>query len=80
MGVELVEASDLYVSRSGNVLMKTINGPKKIDVIYRRVDDIYLDPKTWLKNSTLGIPGIYKSWKSKKIAIVNAPGSGVADD
>ena len=61
MGVELVEASDLYVSRSGNVLMKTINGPKKIDVIYRRVDDIYLDPKTWLKNSTLGIPGIYKS-------------------
>ena len=80
MGVELVEASDLYVSRSGNVLMKTINGPKKIDVIYRRVDDIYLDPKTWLKNSTLGIQGIYKSWKSKKVAIVNAPGSGVADD
>ena len=80
MGVELVEASDLYVSRSNNVLMKTINGPKKIDVIYRRIDDVFVDPKVWRKDSKLGIPGIYNAWKNKKIAIVNAPGSGVADD
>lgn len=80
MGVELVEASDLYLSRGNNVLMKTINGPKKIDVIYRRIDDVFIDPKVWKKNSSLGIPGIYNAWKNKKVAIVNAPGSGVADD
>ena len=80
MGVELVEASDLYVSKSNNVLMKTINGPKKVDVIYRRIDDVFVDPKVWRKDSKLGIPGIYNAWKNKKIAIVNAPGSGVADD
>ena len=63
-----------------NVLMKTINGPKKVDVIYRRIDDVFIDPKVWRKDSKLGIPGIYNAWKNKKIAIVNAPGSGVADD
>ncbi|MBD62943.1 MAG: hypothetical protein CMD68_02560 [Gammaproteobacteria bacterium] len=80
MGVELVEADDLYVSKNNNVLMKTISGPKKVDVIYRRIDDIFIDPKVWKKDSALGIPGIYNSWKSKKVALVNAPGSGVADD
>ena len=60
--------------------MKTINGPKKVEVIYRRIDDVFVDPKVWRKDSKLGIPGIYNAWKNKKIAIVNAPGSGVADD
>ena len=80
MGIEIVEPHDLYVSSSKNVLMRTINGPKKVDVIYRRVDDIYIDPIAWRSDSAIGIPGIYEAWKKKKVSIVNAPGSGVADD
>ena len=62
------------------IYMKTISGKKKIDVIYRRINDDYLDPNVWIKDSTLGLPGLINSWKEKKVAIVNAPGSGVADD
>ena len=60
--------------------MKTIYGKKKVDVIYRRIDDRFIDPLIWYKNSKLGIPGLYNAWKQKKVSIVNAPGSGVADD
>ena len=80
MGIELVEASDLYVAKNNTVFMKTIYGKKKVDVIYRRIDDRFIDPLIWYKNSKLGIPGLYNAWKHKKVAIVNAPGSGVADD
>jgi uncharacterized circularly permuted ATP-grasp superfamily protein len=80
MGINLVESKDLFLSKDNFVYMKTIQGKKKVDVIYRRVNDNFLDPKVWIKDSTLGVPGIINSWKEKKIAIVNAPGSGVADD
>ena len=80
MGIDLVESADLFLSKDNFVYMKTINGKKKVDVIYRRVNDNYLDPKVWVKDSILGVPGIVNSWKEKKVAIVNAPGSGVADD
>ena len=80
MGINLVESTDLFLSKDNFVYMKTIQGKKKVDVIYRRVNDNFLDPKVWKKDSTLGVPGIINSWREKKIAIVNAPGSGVADD
>ena len=80
MGIELVEASDLYVEKNNTVFMKTIYGKKRVDVIYRRIDDRFIDPLIWYKNSKLGIPGLYNAWKQKKVSIVNAPGSGVADD
>ena len=80
MGIDLVESSDLSLSKDNYVYMKTISGKKKIDVIYRRINDDYLDPNVWIKDSTLGLPGLIDSWKEKKVAIVNAPGSGVADD
>ena len=80
MGIDLVESSDLILSKDNFVFIKTISGRKKVDVIYRRVNDNYLDPKVWVKDSVLGLPGLIDSWKEKKVAIVNAPGSGVADD
>ena len=79
MGIDLVEGIDLIV-KNNVVYKKTIEGLQKVDVIYRRVNDNFLDPEVWEKDSVLGVPGIIKSWKEKKIAIVNAPGSGVADD
>ena len=80
MGIDLVESSDLSLSKDNFVYMKTINGRKKVDVIYRRINDNFLDPNVWEKDSVLGVPGMINSWKEKKVAIVNAPGSGVADD
>tara|TARA_Y100000992_G_C21256159_1_gene488645 strand:- start:932 stop:1819 length:888 start_codon:yes stop_codon:yes gene_type:complete len=80
MGIDLVESSDLSLSKDNFVYMKTINGRKKVDVIYRRINDNFLDPNVWEKDSVLGVSGMINSWKEKKIAIVNAPGSGVADD
>ena len=80
MGIDLVESSDLFLSKDNYVFMKTISGRKRVDVIYRRINDDYLDPNVWVKDSVLGVPGLVNSWKEKKIAIVNAPGSGVADD
>ena len=80
MGIDLVESSDLILSKDNYVYIKTISGRKKVDVIYRRVNDDYLDPTLWIKDSSLGLAGVINSWKEKKVAIVNAPGSGVADD
>ncbi|ABK42925.1 protein of unknown function DUF404 [Magnetococcus marinus MC-1] len=79
MGVELVEAGDLLVD-DDKVYKKTIRGLQRVDVIYRRVDDLYMDPTVFIPDSLLGIPGIIKSWLKGNVAIANAPGSGVADD
>jgi uncharacterized circularly permuted ATP-grasp superfamily protein len=79
MGAELVEARDLSVV-DGYVVMRTTKGYQKVDVIYRRVDDDFLDPKVFRADSTLGVPGIMEVYRAGKVAIANAPGTGVADD
>ncbi len=79
MGVELVEGRDLFVDQNF-VYMNTIEGPTKVDVIYRRVDDAFLDPLVFNPESALGIAGIMSAYRKGNVAIVNAPGTGVADD
>jgi len=79
MGVELVEGHDLRVV-DGHIAMRTTKGYKVIDVLYRRVDDEYLDPLTFNPNSMLGVPGIMDVYRAGNITIANAPGTGVADD
>ena len=79
MGVELVEGQDLRVV-DGHVAMRTTEGYKPIDVLYRRVDDAFLDPLTFRPDSTLGVPGIIDVFRAGNIAIANAPGTGIADD
>jgi len=80
MGVELVEGSDLFVDADDLVWMRTIHGPARVDVVYRRVDDLFLDPEAFRPDSTLGVPGLLRSWRTGKVGIANAPGAGVADD
>jgi uncharacterized circularly permuted ATP-grasp superfamily protein len=79
MGVELVEGHDLRVV-DGHIAMRTTRGYKTIDVLYRRVDDEYLDPLTFNPGSMLGVPGIMDVYRAGNITIANAPGTGVADD
>jgi len=79
MGVELVEGQDLRVV-DGHVAMRTTEGYKQIDVLYRRVDDAFLDPLTFRPDSTLGVPGIMDVYRAGNITIANAPGTGIADD
>ena len=79
MGVELVEGSDLFVD-GGFVYMRTTQGPKRVDVIYRRIDDPYLDPLCFRKDSMLGVPGLMDVYRSGGVSIASAPGAGVADD
>lgn len=79
MGVELVEGSDLVVS-DGYVHMRTTAGLERVDVIYRRIDDDFLDPKTFRADSALGVPGIMDVYRAGRVALCNAPGTGVADD
>ena len=79
MGIELVEGGDLFV-RDGYVWMRTTEGPVKIDVIYRRVDDAYMDPLAFDAQSALGIPGLLSLIRSGRVALANALGTGVADD
>ena len=79
MGAELVEASDLRVV-DGRVAMRTTRGYKAIDVLYRRVDDDYLDPLTFNPDSMLGVPGIMDVYRAGGITIANAPGTGISDD
>jgi uncharacterized circularly permuted ATP-grasp superfamily protein len=79
MGVELVEGSDLFV-QDGRVFMRTTEGPRRVDVIYRRVDDDFLDPLTFRPDSALGVPGLMSVYEAGRVTIVNAPGAGVADD
>ena len=79
MGVELVEANDLVVA-DGSVHMRTTKGLQRVDVIYRRINDDYLDPLVFRRDSVLGVPGIMEAYKNGRVAVVNAPGTGVSDD
>ncbi len=79
MGVELVEGRDLYVENDF-VYMKTLRGPIRVDVVYRRVDDAFLDPLCFRKDSLLGVSGLMKAYRAGNVTLVNAPGTGVADD
>ena len=79
MGVELVEGSDLVVS-DGYVWMRTTQGFERVDVIYRRIDDDFIDPEAFRADSMLGVPGLMEVYKAGNVALANAPGTGVADD
>ena len=79
MGVELVEGSDLVVM-DGFVHMRTTRGFQRVDVIYRRIDDDFIDPKTFRADSVLGVPGLIDVYRSGRVALANAPGTGIADD
>lgn len=79
MGVELVQGSDLAVM-GDRVYMKTTRGLKRVDVIYRRIDDDFLDPQCFRKDSVLGVPGLMDVYRKGNVALANAPGNGVADD
>ena len=79
MGVELVEGPDLYV-RDDIVYMRTTQGPKRVDVIYRRVDDEFLDPLTFRADSALGVAGIMQAYRAGNVNLANAVGAGIADD
>jgi len=79
MGVPLVEGRDLFVEKDF-VYMKTIYGPKRVDVIYRRVDDEFIDPLCFRKDSMLGVPGLMNAYRAGNVTLANAPGTGVADD
>jgi uncharacterized circularly permuted ATP-grasp superfamily protein len=79
MGAELVEGRDLLVE-NGYVHMKTTRGLERVDVIYRRVDDVFLDPKVFRKDSMLGVAGLMEVYRAGRVAIANAPGTGIADD
>ncbi len=79
MGIELVEGRDLVV-RDGFVYMRTTDGFRRVDVIYRRVDDDFLDPSAFRSDSMLGVPGLFDVYRRGRVALANAPGTGVADD
>ncbi len=79
MGVELVEGRDLFVENDF-VYMKTIRGPEKVDVIYRRIDDAFIDPLEFKPDSAIGVPGLFAAYKKGNVTLANAPGTGVADD
>jgi uncharacterized circularly permuted ATP-grasp superfamily protein len=80
MGAVLVEGADLVVGDDDCVYMRTIGGRERVDVIYRRIDDAFLDPEAFRPDSTLGVPGLMRAWRAGNVAIANAPGAGVADD
>ncbi|MCF8149224.1 MAG: circularly permuted type 2 ATP-grasp protein [Burkholderiaceae bacterium] len=79
MGVELVEGSDLFV-RDDTVYMRTTQGPQRVDVIYRRLDDDFLDPEVFRPDSTLGVPGLMRAYRVGNVMLANAVGTGIADD
>lgn len=79
MGIELVEGQDLFV-RDNKVYMRATQGPQRVDVIYRRVDDAFLDPLVFRQDSVLGVPGLMSVYRSGNVALANAMGTGVADD
>ncbi|MGV3605647.1 MAG: circularly permuted type 2 ATP-grasp protein [Planctomycetaceae bacterium] len=80
MGVELVQGTDLVVDSSGHVMMRTTHGLKRVDVIYRRIDDDFLDPKFFRPDSVLGVPGLMEAYRAGKVTLANAPATGIADD
>jgi uncharacterized circularly permuted ATP-grasp superfamily protein len=79
MGVELVEGADLF-TKDNSVYMRTTSGRQRVDVIYRRLDDAYLDPLAFKKDSMLGVPGLFAAYRAGNVALANAVGTGVADD
>ncbi len=79
MGIELVEGSDLVVV-DDRVMMRTTTGLKPVDVLYRRIDDDFIDPEVFRKDSMLGVPGLMRAYRAGRVALANAPGTGVADD
>src|SRR5204862_3553076 len=79
MGVELVEGRDLVIM-DGYVMMRTTKGFERVDVIYRRIDDDFIDPTTFRSDSLIGIPGIMDVYRAGRVALANAPGTGIADD
>lgn len=80
MGAHLVEGQDLLVGTDDRVYMKNIFGLQQVDVIYRRIDDHFLDPEVFSPDSMLGVPGLMRAWRKGNVGIANAPGAGVADD
>ncbi len=80
MGCELVEGRDLVVQDDDCVYMRNIEGLSRVDVIYRRIDDLFIDPEAFDPDSMLGVPGLMRAWKAGNVALANAPGAGVADD
>jgi uncharacterized circularly permuted ATP-grasp superfamily protein len=80
MGAELVEGADLVVGDDDKVYMRTIRGLERVDVIYRRINDEFLDPDVFKPNSMLGTRGLFRAWRSGNVGLANAPGAGVADD
>src|SRR5450432_2034908 len=79
MGVELVEGRDLLVN-DNVVYARTTSGLKRIDVIYRRIDDDFVDPLIFREDSSLGVAGLFNAYRAGNVVIANAPGTGVADD
>ncbi|MGZ3417852.1 MAG: circularly permuted type 2 ATP-grasp protein [Polyangiales bacterium] len=79
MGVELVQAADLFVD-DDRVFCRTTRGPRKVDVIYRRTDEAFLDPEVFRPDSMLGVRGLMRAYRAGNVALANAPGNGVADD
>jgi uncharacterized circularly permuted ATP-grasp superfamily protein len=79
MGIEIVEGQDLFV-QGDNVWMRTTRGPQRVDVIYRRIDDAFLDPLCFRPDSLLGVPGLMNVYRAGRVALCSAPGAGVADD
>jgi len=79
MGVELVEGPDLFVT-DNIVYMRTTHGPQRVDVIYRRLDDDFLDPEAFRKDSVLGVPGLFEAYRKGNVTLANAVGTGIADD
>ena len=79
MGVEVVEGADLFVE-DDVVYMRTTAGPRRVDVLYRRIDDEYLDPRVFRPDSMLGVPGIFAAYRAGNVTLANAPGAGIADD
>jgi len=80
MGAALVEGADLFVGDDECVYMRTIGGRERVHVIYRRIDDMFLDPEAFRPDSALGVPGLMRAWRAGNVGIANAPGAGVADD
>ncbi len=80
MGTELVEGGDLFVDSDDCVYMRTIDGKQRVDVIYRRINDDFLDPEAFRPDSRLGVRGLHRAWMAGNVAVANAPGAGVADD
>jgi uncharacterized circularly permuted ATP-grasp superfamily protein len=79
LGIELVEGRDLFV-KSGDVYMRTTQGPQRVDVIYRRIDDDFIDPLTFRPDSALGVPGLMAAYQAGHVTLANAVGTGIGDD